>query len=376
MSWRRRLGIALQGLLIIALIALAAGNYLGQPILLGFVETGSMEPTLDPGDGFVAVPAELHGEINEGDVVVFEAVEIQGGGLTTHRVVGETERGYITRGDANPFTDQDSNEPPVKEAQIVATALQINGWVVEIPHLGTGAMGLQSVLSNTQRQLAATLGTRSLLGSQGIAMVLFGLSMLAYIGDVALDRMQPAEKDRQRSTSRDQGIDYRLLIAGSALVVVASATAAMVVPAGTTELGIVSAEFTSENPTVIPQGTTSQLPYALGNGGLIPVIAYIEPTSESVTTETSRVQLGPRSQTEISLAVTAPDETGYYRYYVAEHRYLAILPPGVIDFLYQIHPWLPFITINGLIGGGIYTIGRILLPSGRARLRKRSQSRT
>jgi signal peptidase len=81
-----------------------------------------MEPTLEPGDGFVAVPAELAGPIDDGDVIVFEAETIQGGGLTTHRVVDETDRGFITRGDANPFTDQDDSEPPVKRAQVVAKA--------------------------------------------------------------------------------------------------------------------------------------------------------------------------------------------------------------------------------------------------------------
>jgi hypothetical protein len=54
---------------------------------LTYVETGSMEPTLEPGDGFVAIPAELAGPIDEGDVInnlaerdplsilVFETVE-------------------------------------------------------------------------------------------------------------------------------------------------------------------------------------------------------------------------------------------------------------------------------------------------------------
>jgi signal peptidase len=71
-----------------------------------------MEPTLNAGGGFVAVPAAVAGLIEAGDVIVYEAEETQGGGLTTHRVVGETDRGFI-RGGPNPLTDQDSDEPPV-----------------------------------------------------------------------------------------------------------------------------------------------------------------------------------------------------------------------------------------------------------------------
>jgi len=66
---------------------------LGQPILLGYVATGSMEPTMDAGDGFVSVPSAVTGDVEEGDVVVYQARELHDGGLTTHRVVGETEEG-------------------------------------------------------------------------------------------------------------------------------------------------------------------------------------------------------------------------------------------------------------------------------------------
>ncbi|MFC7138101.1 S26 family signal peptidase [Halobaculum litoreum] len=63
------------------------GQALGQPVLVSYVETGSMAPTLAPGDGFVAVPAAVAGQVEAGDVVTFRAESVGGGGLTTHRVV-------------------------------------------------------------------------------------------------------------------------------------------------------------------------------------------------------------------------------------------------------------------------------------------------
>jgi len=71
--------------------------------------------------------------------------------ITTHRVVDEAERGYITRGDANPFTDQDSGEPPVQEAKIEAVAWQPAGEVLVILWLGTAVEGIQSTLQSIQR---------------------------------------------------------------------------------------------------------------------------------------------------------------------------------------------------------------------------------
>jgi len=105
MTIRKGWDVAVKLALAVFLVSMVLGQVLGQPVLLGFVTSESMEPTLETGDGFVAVPAALTGPVEEGDVVTFRAEEIQGGGLTTHRVVDETDRGYITRGDANPFTD-------------------------------------------------------------------------------------------------------------------------------------------------------------------------------------------------------------------------------------------------------------------------------
>jgi len=217
---------------IVVMLALVAGQLLGQPVLLSYVETESMSPTLEPGDGFVPIPTQIAGPIEEDAVITFEAKELHGGGLTTHRVVDETDRGYITRGDGNPFTDQDGDEPPVKEPQIVATALEINGQLVVIPEFGTAVEGIQSVVETTQRQVAAALGIRSLIGSQGFALSFFAATLLWYaIGERRDDQTAQADRDRSRET----GVDTRLIVAVCALLLVLTATAAMVAPSGTQE---------------------------------------------------------------------------------------------------------------------------------------------
>ena len=57
MTLRSYVEWALGLFLVIIVLALLLGQLLGQPILLGFVSTGSMEPTMNAGDGFVAVPS-------------------------------------------------------------------------------------------------------------------------------------------------------------------------------------------------------------------------------------------------------------------------------------------------------------------------------
>jgi signal peptidase len=365
MSLRGWVSTIATGAIVVFLVAMVVGQLLGQPVLLGYVTSGSMQPTLDPGDGFVAVPAAVAGPIEAGDVITFRAEDVQGGGLTTHRVVEETDRGYVTRGDANPFTDQDGGEPPVSEAQIVAVAWQPGGDVLALPGIGTGVEGLKSVLAAVQRQLASLLGLRSLLGTQGLAYLLLAASVLGYLVDVLVS----SDRTKARDDSRSDGIDPRLYVGMFGAALVLSATATMVVPAGPQEIGVVSAESDAPGIRVIEQGTTESTQYRLGNGGFVPMVTYLEPVSDGVDVRPRETVIPGHSTVNATLSITAPPEIGHYRYFVTEHRYLSVLPRSTIDALYRVHPWLPIVTIDLLLGGTFYVLGIVLVGTGRVRSR-------
>ena len=359
--------ILVQSINIIALslvILLLIGNFIGQPIVLAFVETGSMSPTIEAGDGFIAIPDMLSGSTNQGDVVVYQAQMIEGGGLTTHRIVGENSQGYLTRGDANTFTDQDDGEPPVQEGQIVSKALQIRGDVVVIPHLGTAVERIQSGIDIVQRQIVSILGTSSVLSAQGLAYLFFVVTLIWY----AITEWQGhTPRHHNRSTSRKSGMNTRLVVGVFAALLVLGATATMVGPAGTQEYGVVSAEFDSERPMVIPQGESTNLTYPVDNGGIIPIVAYLDPASEGVAVSPHESHVGPRSVVNATVTLQAPPETGHYRRFVVEHRYLGILPLPVIQTLYAVHPWAPIVAIDAMIGLPFYRLGIGLVGTGRIR---------
>lgn len=135
--WRiaaRALGSALAVVAIVALLALVV-----VPRLLGgdalTVLTGSMEPTLSPGD--VAVvrgvdEAEVCGDVTVGSIVTYFP-EANDPSLITHRVVGKTIGTFddgtscrlITQGDANSAVDE-----PVSPAQVRGT------FMYGVPGLG------------------------------------------------------------------------------------------------------------------------------------------------------------------------------------------------------------------------------------------------
>jgi signal peptidase len=370
---QRKVELVLEALAILCIVALLAGQLLGQPVLLSYVTTGSMEPALEPGEGFVAVPAGVAGEVEEGDVITFRAERLNGGGLTTHRVVDVTERGYVTKGDANPFTDQDGGEPPVKQSQVAAVAWQPGGTVLAIPGVGTAVTGVQGLLESVQRTLAGALGMRSLLGVQGVAYVLFALSVIVYAADLWLSRGTKRRRDRDRT--RDSGTSTRLVVAACAAVIVAGATASMVIPAGTDKFGVVSAETDAPGPGVIEQGTNESVTYRVANGGVLPVVVFLDSGTDGVDAEPRELSVPARSSVNATLTLSAPPDTGYYRQFLVQHRYLAVLPQPVIATLYEVHPWLPLLVIDGLLGGGVYLVGMGLVGTGRLRSRSRDGRR-
>lgn len=101
----RRHNVVTLGILAVVGYALI---HAGQPVPIGVVASGSMAPTLEAGDVFVALPPTMNG-IATDDIIVFR----DDTGWTVHRVVEMTADGVITAGDANPFIDQARGAPPV-----------------------------------------------------------------------------------------------------------------------------------------------------------------------------------------------------------------------------------------------------------------------
>lgn len=344
----------------VTLVAMFAGQVLGHPVVVSFVETGSMAPTLSPGDGFVAIPPALAGPVGPGDVVTYRAETVGDGGLTTHRVVGETGGGFVTRGDANPFSDQSAGEPPVTDARIVAVALQVNGDVVVIPGVGTAATAARDGLNTAAEPLAAATGLSKPLARAAVVFLLTAVAA-GLVGE---------RGGRERSTDRATGLNGRqvtLVVTGA---VVVAATAAMVLPAGTTSYEVVAADADAPGPRVIPAGETETAPYVADNGGLVPVVVFLS-GADGAAVDTDRLVVAPRANATASVALSAPPETGLYRFTVTERRYLAVLPVATITALHDVHPAVPVVVIDGLLGGVTYLVLRLLV--GRAQGKRRSR---
>lgn len=345
MGAREILGGVAAFLLVLAVLALVLGQLLGQPVLFGFVTSGSMAPTLDQGDGFIAVPTTIAGEPEVGDVVVFEAETIQGGGLTTHRIVGETEQGFVTAGDANPFTDQDAGEPYVQRRDIEAHVLQVNGEVVAIPHLGTAVLTMRSVVT-------APFG---FLGEERAGMVLVFVGMALFV--LAGLSGGATRRRTKRSRNRENVVAIWSVVFFAAAVLVVGATAAMVVPAGHVQIEMIATEDPpGDDPQVVEPGGVARANYSIHNSGVIPTLVVTDPEDEGVRVDPAQTTLGFRDSQQMTVYMDAPETPGEYTRGVQESRYLVLLPVSVLLFLHAIHPLLALLAVDVVVALFVVTV--------------------
>lgn len=357
MSLRSLLDTTLEVGAVVVVASLLLGAVLGQPVLLSYVETGSMEPTIDTGDGFVAIPTALAGGVQEGDVVVYRAEELRGGGLTTHRVVGETEDGYITRGDANPFTDQDGPEPPVTRDRIVAEALQIGGTVVVIPKLGVAIGAIQTGIVSLQSGFADLVGFGDSLNEQGSGLLLFVVGFALFALTFVLERGggRETERSRQRGTLLNARTATILLLAA----VLVPANAAMLAGGGTQELTI-DGEDVVQSPEIEP-GEDATWEIGVDNFGFVPMVMIFEGESAGTTVLDEQRTVGPGQATTLSVSATAPRPGRRTTLAVTEYRYLAVLPPVVLRALHEINPLFALGAVNAVLAGGTaFVLGRVV----------------
>ncbi len=95
-----------QAALIVLLVLILAGSlymkFTNSPSVLGWswleILSGSMEPEIGLDDLIVNKAQDSY---QVGDIITYQ----NGSSLTTHRIVGEAENGFITKGDANNTVD-------------------------------------------------------------------------------------------------------------------------------------------------------------------------------------------------------------------------------------------------------------------------------
>lgn len=345
------------------LLWFAAGELFGVPFLIGYVETGSMEPTIPVNDGYIALPASVAGDVGEGDVVTFEAQHLEGGGPTTHRITEETEEGFITRGDGNSFDDQEAGEPPVQESQISAVIVERGDDVVTIPRVGV-LVGMTGSAFGSVTGLIEGLG----LEADSVSTIITGIGIVLVVLSVAQGFLTSKGRSTTRQISRPDQIHSGWILLVLVCIVSAPILTGMALTSGSEDIRIVSAESADpENPNEIEVGGTTTFDYEVENPMGIPRIVFLEPESSGVAFEERVLTVNHGETVETTLEVSAPDETGAYVRSRGEYQYFNVLPQQVIELLHGIHPWvamsaITLVLISPLLGLFLLLVGFRQIP--------------
>lgn len=324
---------SITAVLVTVALAVVLGELLGQPVLLGYVETGSMVPTIEVGDGFIAMPTSLAGDIDQGTVVTYRAQDIGGGGLTTHRIEKETPQGYITKGDGNGFTDQAAGEPPVQDGQIVAVALEIGGDVVVLPAFGKAALFIQNIVTSA-------VGLVGISGG-GIGATTTGFGVVLIVASLVYGFFESEGRSTERSTGRSGSIQGSVILIGVIVVLCLPLLTNMAAASDTSTMRIVSAD----NPqsgivSQVKVGESKEVPYRVRNQQFLPKVVILESEGAGIEFTKSVIPVSHGEEKRVGLVLSAPDENGVYTRSRSEHQYIHALPVPVIVALHGIHPFV------------------------------------
>lgn len=270
------------------------------PVQILSASSGSMEPAIDKGDIYFVTKSD---SISKGDIITFDSEEFNE--FVTHRVVGRTSSGYITKGDANPSTDQAAGHPPVSDSKVIGTVIEIGGHPVSIPGLGSVIGYLQS----------------------NVAIVAIGL--LAYL---VVPELWTSDKNR-RKKKRD------VFYAGSYmhplfLIAFVSCIGLIFVGSSAHEVTYVAAEGQATAAHTVPVGETATRTLSLETYSAPMVTTVVDAKGFAIL---DRQTTG--SEISLSIAVPPRKTTGPIHGVIEINSYPATLPKSVLSLLDDIH-WI------------------------------------
>jgi signal peptidase len=305
-------------------IALLVANFKGIPVL-SYVYSNSMESVIQVNDGFIVLPQRA---LKVGDIIMYRPVSLQASYIT-HRIVGITEYGYITKGDNAPCQDQDSGEPAVDKDRIVGRVVTIDGRPIVFPGLGKFSSCIHSGLEKYFIKLS---------------MVFLGLGIIT------------ALFPRKRS-NRMRKVRYRLRLRhiyhGIMLIAVIFTVISVCMGSKISKIRYLVSEYPAKTGDQVEQNKSGQLIMTIKNMGFFPVWTII--SAEVPLQAHDLVQcIMPRHEEKMILDVLPQQKTGIYYGYIRVSKYPVFLPRAWMVLMHRIHPAMATIAVGFSLGLWLY----------------------
>lgn len=297
-----------------------------QPTLTASIRTWSMVPQLTRGDMVFLLPVMDSTELSQGQIIAFYAPEHGIREWTMHRIVGgDAESGFITKGDANEWTDQEgSGYPPIRQEWIGGVVPTLGSLPLKVPLLGYLPLWLEE---NVQSPIFITL------------------FLVVLVVVLLLDEIFKPKKRRKKEALQKHHLYF---IGGMAFAVLMAAVMLMGSLFITFPYGVSAspAVLMNSDVGVLEKGTDCELTLAkLQKHGGVPSFYLAVSYDPQVQLEQSYFFLGGGEETELKATLYAREE-GSYQSSITVLMVLPFLPPGIIELLARTNIWLVFSVVS------------------------------
>ena len=346
--FNKTIDIVLYVLVGIMLIISINSLIFNKPVLFSVVRSGSMYPALKRGDMIildtlpknsisdVGVKNNVRSadDVNIGDIIIFKAQvgELASQGYIVHRVIGGSiDEGYITKGDANDYTDQEAGSVSIKRDWIVSKVAGRSDKPVHIPLLGYPAIWMDSFRANQYT---------------------FPLIILILAGMIGVSQFKSRKK---KDTEEKKKYGMQLVYFFSGLIVSIIMAANMITisqrisfpyEVSNKNRGIISGSSVG----IIKTGDEIKLPLAkLKNSGFFPITAVIITNDEQLSFSHNLINLnnGDELAAQMNLEAKYP---GNYQAVINIGLFYPLLPGKAIYFLADKSYWLALAVISLIPG--------------------------
>lgn len=320
---------------VIVLIASVGSAITQKPLLMTAIRSNSMYPLLERGDMVYIKNLSPDSPLKNGDIIAFTTQNgsLASQGLIMHRIVGGNEiDGYITKGDANDYTDQESGGTgPIKREWITSKVPTIGKYPLKIPLLGYLPLWMENFKTNSY-----TL--------PGIAL------FLAII--IGISELVEGRKKRKKKKSK---LELQLIYFFSGLTITIMLSASMLAASQHLSLSYEVSETSQgvimgSNVGILKVGEEVQRPLSdLSNKGFFPITATITSKDKQLSFSHESLSLSPGEEIKVTMDVKATTP-GKYNSTIWVGMFFPFLPKSLIYWLSQQSFWLALFVVSLIPG--------------------------
>ena len=315
-----KIGDILTLLAVVFLLVSVTGFILDRPVLISYVTSDSMTPTLNKGDLFLINPFSKG---KTGDIIVFK----MNGHWTVHRIYAETSEGYITKGDNNVATDQQGGRSDaIRKEDVVGTVVTIFDKPIKIPYIG---MYIQEFSKSTKNLYIA------------IVVIVLGSILLTAGGK---DRVRKRKK-------RVVKVKYKTLYTIVSAVTIAIILISIVATWGTVGFNYASTLAGGQKEGWYLPNTEFDRPIVIENKAFYPMYYILSPKGDRIALDKTDFMLMRNEKENINVHVKVPANTKIYYEQIDVYTYPPLLPTDLIKRLWNLNPYLPLVAFSIEIAG-------------------------